>query len=137
MIRPNSLQAQYLPKVRWSEPTPVMVQTLMLRSIEATQGIRYVARRPLGARGDYAIVTEVIDFQAELDEDGQTTTVELRLISRIVREEDVRIVASKTFSATATTSSSETESVIEAFDIAAGRLFPDFSNWVVSKLKAQ
>ncbi len=76
-------------------------------------------------------------FQAELDEDGQTTTVELRLISRIVREEDVRIVASKTFSATATTSSSETESVIEAFDIAAGRLFPDYSNWVVSTLKAQ
>lgn len=134
MIRPNSLQAQYLPEVRWSEPTPVMVQTLMLRSIEATQGVRYVARLPLGASGDYAIVSELIDFQAELAEDGETAAVRLRLISRVVREADARIVASRTFTATAPATAPETQPLVEAFDAAAASLFPEFAAWVLSVL---
>ena len=51
MIRPNRLQAQYLPESRWSEPAPVMVQTLMLRAVEATGAVRYVGREPLGVSG--------------------------------------------------------------------------------------
>ena len=34
MIRPDPFQAQYLPEVRWSEETPQLVQTLMVRSLE-------------------------------------------------------------------------------------------------------
>lgn len=134
MIRPNPLQAQYLPDVRWSEPTPVMVQTLMLRSIEATQGVRYVGRQPLGASGDYAVVTELIDFQAELGEDRETATVRLRLVSRVVREDDASIVASRTFTATAPALSLDTPVLVEAFDAASDGLLAEFSAWILSVL---
>ncbi len=137
MIRPNSMQAQYLPDVRWSEPAPVMVQTLMLRSIEATEGVRYVARQPLGANGDFAIVTELTDFQAELGADGNTAIVRVRLISRIVREDDARIVASRTFTSTAPSSSLDTQDLVAAFDTAAGSLLSEFATWVLTVLRAR
>lgn len=137
MIRPNPLQAEYLGGARWGEETPVMVQTLMLRSIEATQGVRYVGRQPLGLSGDYAIVTEIVDFQAELDEDAEAATAKLRFISRIVRENDVRIIASKTFSTSEIAPSLDTNEIVEAFDTAASRLLSEFSSWVLSTLRAR
>lgn len=130
MIRPNALQAQYLPDVRWSEPTPVMVQTLMLRSIEATNHVRYAGRTPLGVSGDFALVTEVIDFQADLNPDGETATVQIRLLARLVREQDARIVSAQTLEATALSATTETTDVINAFSSASDKAFDEFADWL-------
>jgi len=130
MIRPNALQAQYLPEVRWSEPTPVMVQTLMLRAAEATGRVRYVGRTPLGVSGDFALVTEVIDFQAALDAGGETATVQVRFLVRMVRERDARIIASDTFEARATSLSTETTDIIDAFSAASDDALSDFAEWL-------
>jgi len=134
MIRPDPLQAQYLPDVRWADPVPVMVQTLMLRAIEATQGVRYVGRQPLGSSGDFAIVTEIIDFQAELNPDGETANISLNMVSRIVREQDARIVASRSFAASAQSRSSDTQDLIVAFDAAATLVLPAFAEWALSEM---
>ncbi|MCR9085683.1 MAG: ABC-type transport auxiliary lipoprotein family protein [Rhodobacteraceae bacterium] len=135
MIRPNPLQAQYLPGVRWSGQLPVMVQTLLLRSIEETDGLRYVGRRPLGARGDYALVTEIVDFQAEAVPGGDGATIDIRLIARIVRESDAQILASRTFAASAATTTTATDSLIVAFDAATDQILPDFAAWVLSVVR--
>jgi cholesterol transport system auxiliary component len=134
MIRPNALQAQYLPEARWSDPVPVMVQTLMLRAIEATGAVRYVGRTPLGASGDFALVTEVVDFQAELNPDGETATVQITLLVRMVRERDARIVASRSFSASTASTSTETSAVIDAFSSAADQVLLVFADWVRGRL---
>lgn len=130
MIRPDRLQAQYLPDVRWSDPMPVMVQTLMLRSVEATGAARYVGRTPLGASGDFALVTEVVDFQADVAPDGETAVVSIALLVRMVREQDTRIVASRTFTAATQSTSTETRAVIDAFSGASDRVFAEFAAWV-------
>ncbi|MCU4653022.1 ABC-type transport auxiliary lipoprotein family protein [Roseibacterium sp. SDUM158016] len=136
MIRPAALQAQYLPGVQWSDPAPVMLQTLMLRALDQTQAFEYVGRRPLGAGGDFAIVTELVDFQAELAPDGDSAQVSVRMISRIVRERGVTIVATRTFAATASAPSLEDRAIAEAFDEATGRVVSEFSVWVLSTLGA-
>ncbi|MEY8117339.1 ABC-type transport auxiliary lipoprotein family protein [Falsihalocynthiibacter sp. BN13B15] len=136
MIRPNALQAQYLPEVRWSDATPVMVQTLMLRSVEATGAVRYVGRQPLASHGDFAVVTELVDFQAELNADTQTATVQLKLIVRVIRESDAKIVASKTFRASAPSASTETQILVEAFNAASTVLFSEFAGWLPSVLSS-
>lgn len=134
MIRPNPLQAQYLPDVRWSETTPVMVQTLMLRSIEATGAVRYVGRKPLGVSGDFALVTEVIDFQADVASDGETANVQITLLVRIVRERDASIVDSRRLSASVIAATTETLPVIDAFSVASDQIFAEFAKWVQSTL---
>lgn len=136
MVRPAPLQASYLPGVRWSEAAPVMLQTLMLRALDRTQAFQYVGRRPLGAGGDFAIVTELVDFQAELAPDGNSARVVVRMISRIVREQGLAIVATRTFTASETTASLRDGDIAAAFDAATGRVLSDFTVWTLSSLGA-
>ncbi len=134
MIRPDPYQAQYLPEVRWSEELPVMVQTLMLRSLESTQALTYVGRTPLGADSAYAVVTEVTDFQAESAGEGQPVTVRLRMRTSIVRESDVQIVAARTFGATAQSPETDVANLVRAFDSASNVMMRDFALWVTATL---
>lgn len=134
MIRPDAVQAQYLPDARWGDEVPVMLQTLMLRSLENTNGLRYVGRRPLAGSGDFAIVTELVDFQAELAADGVSAIVVMRMTSRVVRERDASIVSSRSFSASAAAPSTENDDLIAAFDLAADSLMIDFAAWTMSTL---
>jgi cholesterol transport system auxiliary component len=134
MIRPDTLQAQYLPDVRWGDEVPVMMQTLMLRSLENTNGLRYVGRRPLAGSGDYAIVTELVDFQAELMPDGTGAIVSISMTSRLVRERDASIVASRTFRSQQTAASTDTSAIVLAFHRASDALLVDFADWTISAL---
>lgn len=135
MIRPSPLEAQYLPGVRWSEDAPVMVQTLMLRTLDATQSLRYVGRRPLGAGGDFAIVTELVDFQAELSADGLSARVDVGMIIRVVRERDVRIVASRTFNASALSPSLDDAALSSAFNTATAQVMTEFADWALAAVR--
>lgn len=134
MIRPGPLEAQYLPEARWGEVAPIMMQTLMLRTLDRTGAFQFVGRRPLGPSGDYAIVTELMDFQAVLAADGESAEVQVALIARIVREEGVRILATRSFSARQATLSLSDDDIVTAFDAAAGRVMAEFSTWTLATL---
>lgn len=136
MIRPGPLEAQYLPDVRWGEAAPVMVQTLMLRALDATRAFQYVGRRPLGPSGDYAIVTEITEFHADLSPDGESAEVVIGMISRIVREDGVRIIATRSFSAREYAASLEDADLVAAFDAATGRVLSEFTTWTLGALGA-
>lgn len=134
LIRPNALQAEYLPDARWGDDAPIMMQTVMVRALENTNGLRYVGRRPLAGSGDYAIVTELVDFQAELAADGVTAVVAITMTSRMVREQDASIVASRTFTARQPAASTETPVLIQAFDLATQAVLLEFADWTMSTL---
>ena len=134
MIRPDSVQAQYLPDVRWGDEAPVMMQTLMVRALENTGGLRYVGRRPLAGSGDYAIVTELVDFQAEAAADGEGADVNIRMISRIVRERDATVIATRTLAVSTVAVSTETSVLIEAFERASDQLLIEFADWIMTTL---
>ena len=108
----------------------------MVRALDATAAFEYVGRRPLGPGGDYAIVTELVDFQAALLPDGQSARIDVQMISRIVREEGVEIVATRTFTASATAASLSDADLVRAFNSAAGNVLSDFAGWTLSSLGA-
>lgn len=137
MIRPNALQAQYLPGARWSDPAPVMLQTLMLRSLESTNAFSYVGRRPIGPTGDVAVLTELVDFHAEPDAENDTATVRLRITVRLLREGDADIIATRSFESSAIAPSTETRHIVAAFDAAAKGLLRAFTAWTISSLKVR
>lgn len=132
MIRPDAVQAQYLPGVRWGEETPIMVQSLMLRALNATGGVLFVGRRPLGSGGDFALVTDLVDFQAEVRGDDVVARVALDV--RMVRERDVAIVASQAFASEAVAESDDTEAIIAAFNAASDAVLQDFTRWSMARL---
>ena len=134
LIRPHPLQAAYLPEAKWTEETPTMLQTLMVRSLEDSNAFRFVGRRPLGASGDYALLSELTDFQAEITPDGKTATIRLRMTARLVREDDARVMSSRSFTSTADVASTETLDLIEGFNTANQAMLSEVTQWVLASL---
>lgn len=134
MIRPEPLQAQYLPGVRWADTAPVMLQTLIVRSLTETGAFGSVGRSPVGTLADFAVLSELTDFQAEALADSAGATVRIRLVSRVVRESDARVVATGSFSSTENTEATDPDSVVAAFDRATAQLLSDLVPWIVGQI---
>lgn len=135
LIRPNPLQAQYLPGAGWTDAAPVMIQTLILRSFEATGALRYVGRRPLGTGGDFALVSELTELQADIGADG-TVTARVGLTARLVRESNASVIATRRLSAAGPVPSTETLDVVAALDRAAGTVMRELVRWGLSTMGA-
>lgn len=129
MIRPGPFEAQYLPGVRWTDTAPVMLQSLMLRAFEDSNGLRYVGRRPLGGIGDVVLVSELTDFQAEVAPDGVGLVTRVRMTVRLVREEDAQILGSRTIQTSAQAASDETLDVVEAMNRATSAALDELLRW--------
>ncbi len=136
LVRPNPLQAQYLPGARWTTSAPEMLRAVMVRALEDTNGFRYVGRRPIGPGADFALVSELTDLQAELNDTGPGARVRMRLTARLVREDDAAVLASRSFIATADVDSLDTLELITAFNATSDRVMADLSQWVLGRLGA-
>lgn len=131
LIRPSSTQVQYLPASRWTENAPVMIQTALVEGLERSGAFRYVGRRPLGPSGDYALVTNLSEFQAEILPEPQVAQVRIRLTARLVREDDAAVVRTRSFEAVVAATDTDTASVVAAFDQAASVVFAEVIGWVM------
>jgi len=129
LIKPNLVQSLYLPGVRWSDQAPAMFQTVMLRAFEDTGALSYVGRTPLGGSGDFALISEITDFQAELSEDGQAAITRIRLTARMVRESDAQVMARRSFQALAPAASTETLFLVQAFNVASDEVLNELVRW--------
>lgn len=129
LIKPNAVQSLYLPGARWSDKAPLMFQTVMLRAFEDTGALSYVGRRPLGGTGDFALISEITDFQAELDADGNSAVTRIRLVARMVRETDARVMARRSFQGMAPAATTETLDVVQAFNVASDAVLSDVVRW--------
>ncbi len=131
LVRPSSSQVQYLPGSRWTESAPVMIQTALVEGLERSGGFRYVGRRPLGSSGDYAIVSNLTDFQAEVADGSDTATIRIRLTARLVREEDASVVSTRVFEASGVSADTSNAAIVAAFDQATSGLYADVIGWVL------
>lgn len=140
LIRPTAIQASYLPEAQWTDEVPLMVQTVMVQALTATNGYTYVGREPLGLSGDYALLTELTAFEAELtptdaaDAGGAASVrAKIALTARIVREADARVVATRAFDAQTTAAGDSADAVAAALHDSLNRVMPDLSAWVLQK----
>lgn len=127
MIRPNQLQTQYLPDARWGDTVPVALQTLLVRGFAVYDAFTHVGRAPLGAAGDYALISEINDFNAEVA--GQGAVIKLSVDAQMVREMDARVVSRGHFTATAQAATTKTADLIPAFDAAGQQLVAQMTDW--------
>ncbi|MFT3689475.1 ABC-type transport auxiliary lipoprotein family protein [Paenirhodobacter sp.] len=127
MIRPGALEAQYLPDAQWGDSVPVMLQTLLVRGFARYDAFSHVGRAPLGAAGDYALISEIEDFNAEVSEAGPQ--VRLTVDAQLVREGDARVAARSRFAVTRPAASTKTADLVPAFDAAARDLTAQITAW--------
>lgn len=127
MIRPSALQTQYLPDAQWGDTVPETVQRLLVQSFGATGSFGYVGRAPLGLSGDYALISEIEDFNAELTPDG--IVVRLTVGAQMVSELQADIVSRGRFVAVVPAASTRTADLIPAFDAATRQLVAQMTEW--------
>lgn len=132
LIKPNRLQAEYLPKGRWVDTAPVLVQTLLVASLQNTGAFRLVGRDGAGLSPDYTLLTEINDFQAEAPANGATQApVHIAFTMTMVREDDGSLIATRRFDQTSQASSSDTLALVAAFDAATHAVLADAVAWSI------
>lgn len=132
LIRPTPSQVTYLPEGRWAEAAPVMLQTAMLETFLRANAFRFVGRRPLGASGDLALVSNLIEFGAEVVPGTEGAVVKMTLIARLVREDDAEVAATRTFSQAVPVPDTSTPAIVAGFEAVSRALLSDLAGWVFS-----
>jgi cholesterol transport system auxiliary component len=131
LIKPSTLQAQYLPDGRWSDPAPALVQTLIVGSLLNRASFRLVTRVGAGLMPDYTLMTEIQTFQAEFA-GPEVTTAQVRIVLQmtLIRESDRAIAASRRIAATAPATSDSTFALVAGFDAAMQSALAEAVTWV-------
>lgn len=127
MIRPSALQTQYLPDAVWGDPVPATLQRMLVETLGAYDSFSHVGRAPLGVAGDYALISEIKDFNAELA--GKGAIIRMTVDAQMVREMDASVASRGSFSVTTQAPSTRTEDLIPAFDAAGQQLVAQMTDW--------
>ena len=130
LVRPTPVQVAYLPDARWTAPAPVMLQSALDEAFLRTNAFRFVGRRPLGASGDVALVTDLVDFGAAVS--GEGAVVQVTLVARLVREEDAAITATRTFTRSVPVPDTRSATIIAGYEAATSALIADVAGWVLA-----
>ncbi|MCT4334852.1 ABC-type transport auxiliary lipoprotein family protein [Paracoccus sp. YLB-12] len=129
MIRPSPLQTQYLPDAIWGDPVPATLQRLLVETLGGYDAFTHVGRAPLGVAGDYALISEIGAFNAELAGDG--ALIRIAVDAQLVRESDATVVSRGRFASSAEAASTRTSDLIPAFDAAAQDTVRQISAWAL------
>lgn len=130
LIKPVPFQAQYLPDGRWSEPTPALLQSLLVASFQNAGGFRLVGRTGAGLMPDYTLMTEIQSFQAEpAGPAAEPLIVRIGVMMTIIRESDRQIIAARPFVASANIASDDTAAVVAGFDSALQTVLREAVQW--------
>ena len=130
LIKPVPFQAQYLPDGRWSEPTPALLQSLLVASFQNAGGFRLVGRTGAGLMPDYTLMTEIQSFQAEpAGPASEPLVIRIALMMTIIRESDRQIIAARPFTASASVALDDTAAVVAGFDSALQTVLREAVQW--------
>lgn len=133
LIKPNPLQAQYLPKGRWVDPAPQLMQTLLVGSLQNANAFRLVGRDGAGLVPDYVLLVEMTAFQAEVQPPGPSgPLVRVALTLTLLREADRTLLATRRFEQTSFAANAQTQNVVVAFDVATQLVLAEAVAWTRS-----
>lgn len=127
MIRTDALRTEYLPDSRWGDDVPTTLQTMLVRSFGNYDVFSYVGRAPLALNDNYAIFSEIVDYNAEVA--GKGAIVRLSVDAQMVRVSDARVMSQEHFRTTATSSTTRTSDLMPAFDKASQQLISQMTDW--------
>ncbi|WP_422062858.1 ABC-type transport auxiliary lipoprotein family protein [Shimia sp.] len=136
-VQPTPYQFEYLPRARWVDRAPVMLQTLLIESYENSGKVAAVGRSSVGLRPDYLIVSDLREFQARIpkvETEEVALEVHVMLNMKIVDNFDDRIIGSKSFEEILYAPSDDMDDVVLVFDNALGKAMRKSVEWSVKTI---
>lgn len=119
-LQKDPYQLQYFARSAWTDNAPSMVQTLLIESFENSGAIVAVGREAIGLKPDYLLKTDLREFQAYYDGENPVPDVWVRIIAKVVKMPERRIIATSVAESRVTAAGSKFTDVVDAFDTALG-----------------
>ena len=120
---------------RWSERAPELIQGVLVRAFEDSGRIRGVARSDSALRGDYLLVSELRDFEADYS-GGGAPVVRFTLSAKLLDSRSNDAVAARVFSESEAAKGRDINAIVKAFEACAGRVVPAVRDWALAAGKA-
>ena len=132
-LRPTSTTLEDYAGARWVDVVPVMVQNLLLESLDNAARLDVLGREVVGVRADYALLTHIREFQAEYGESGPPR-VRVRLQARLVRLPRRTSIAATSEGFTVVAQDRSLEAIVAAFDEGLGKALRGVVEWTVREI---
>jgi len=135
-LRHSPISLEYYERANWVDTAPIMVQTLLVESFENSGRIVGVGRQSIAIRSDFALITDLREFQAEYGR-GIVPEARVRLTAKLIRMPERVIVGVTTIERRQKAAGGDLESVVEAFDMALGKTMKRIVEWALKAPKKQ
>lgn len=135
VLKPASGAFGVLKGARWSDRAPEFLQALLVQGFEDSGRIVGVGRTSSSVRGDYALLAELRDFQAEYDAaDGDAVAVTLSL--KLVHYARNEVLAARVFRTRVILDERSVGAIVAGFEAALNTLVPQIVDWTLSSGEA-
>jgi len=131
LVRPDADEIQVLRGAAWVHPPPEMLQTALLRVLEDSARLRAVARQGTAISADQTLILELRRFEADYRH-GTPPRIEIAVSAKLVRHQDLRLLAARTFTHTEPATATSTEAVVGAFSDGLGQVVRQLAEWVLT-----
>jgi cholesterol transport system auxiliary component len=119
----------------WTDRIPLLVQSLLVDAFENDGSIAQVGRDAQTLTPDCLLETEIRRFEAVYPDPGsELPTAVVAFDLSVVKMPDHRMLGRTLLSESAPASRNSVDGVVEAFDIAVGKLLPQCVTWTTKTL---
>ena len=126
----------YFGGVAWSDRAPLMVQSLLIESLELSGRTPAVARESLALRADWALKTDLLHFEARYGAPGAgaeaSPEVRISFSAKLVRMADRIVIGQHMANAVQRASRNEVPAIVDALDEANHQIIQEIIAWVVA-----
>ena len=129
LVMPTPGVIEVFPNARWRDPAPALLRSLVVQGFEQSGRIVGVGSSASGMRADYALATDLHDFQLEI-RDGAPHAV-IRFQARLLDYTTNRVLAAQAFAADAPAAGADAASAFAAFESAFGTIVPQLVDWTL------
>ncbi len=128
IVREADGAISYVPGAQWSDRVPALLQTSLIKAIEA-KGTS-VSREGSGVLADRLLASDMTSFNLV---PGSPAKVELALTMRLIDAREGKLIASRSFYADADIGSFEGRDVVAGFNTVASTLMPAIAQWALAR----
>jgi cholesterol transport system auxiliary component len=121
-------ELQTLANAQWAERATLLWQRLLVDALERRGAFRSVAASGQSIKADLSLSGEIREFQAVIDDAGQTT-VHARISLRLITQPTLRVRAQRVFQTRVRAKSDSTDDILDAFDQATTTLLREIVPW--------
>jgi cholesterol transport system auxiliary component len=126
----------YFADAAWTDRAPLMVQSLLVESLENSGRITAIARESLALRADFILKPELRHFEAVYRQGAEAPQALVQINVKLVAMPDRTIVGQRTVEGTAAAARNDIADIVTAFDAAFHQAARQIVDWTLGGLAA-